>query len=606
MIVVASESPSSRSEAGTGRVDEALPLANLSPAPRRARLNSRQRCSKHASRSLPPGRTLGTSGNGGGPLEPPSALVVDRRAHLLRGGPAVPQPALPFRFWIDEVLWSQGRVAVQLAEQVFTEAGGLRTGGPTRQQERERKQAERLGGSEPSHGGPLGSQHTGAWEVLWTKSTYAIPAARAMRPGQLVSALIGLNSLTMKKRMLLTLRAAYGTGGLTKPPRDTPGAEPRPGGPSGPGAGPGGKSGSDLGAYDITPLSFALPEELDEWAEHVRQEAKSRRRQRKGGAGAEPLWILKTGQDAGKGLSLLPADRAVAFAREQLRKTAGAGGVGPDGGDPASRRASQLQVAQAYVADPFLLLGRKFHLRLWVLVTSALPLRAYLHRRGLVLFSSDPYDPAAASASSASSSSTAAPPATSTAAASGLPSSEQLAPHALPSSHITNYARNSNTLVWSLQQLEDHLGPNRFGPLWASLRSSCARAIAASQASLAEATAWLRPAVREYGFQMMGVDFLLDERLKPWLLEFNSSPSIMVQHEDEAVRQLIYEQKYGMMRDVWGAVQWRVYPPADAGGAGGAAGAGDGGSGRRRGPVSAAEAARMEAQGAGEFERLLP
>lgn len=38
------------------------------------------------------------------------------------------------------------------------------------------------------------------------------------------------------------------------------------------------------------------------------------------------------------------------------------------------------QVAQRYVSNPLLLLGRKFHLRLWVLVATNSPLRAYLHR----------------------------------------------------------------------------------------------------------------------------------------------------------------------------------------------------------------------------------
>jgi tubulin polyglutamylase TTLL6/13 len=50
-----------------------------------------------------------------------------------------------------------------------------------------------------------------------------------------------------------------------------------------------------------------------------------------------------------------------------------------------------LKVAQRYITNPMLLLGRKFHLRLWLLVTDHCPLRAYLHERGLVLFSSEPY-----------------------------------------------------------------------------------------------------------------------------------------------------------------------------------------------------------------------
>ena len=38
------------------------------------------------------------------------------------------------------------------------------------------------------------------------------------------------------------------------------------------------------------------------------------------------------------------------------------------------------QVAQLYLRDPLLLEGRKFHLRLWIVVTCHAPLQAYLHR----------------------------------------------------------------------------------------------------------------------------------------------------------------------------------------------------------------------------------
>ncbi|GIL42342.1 hypothetical protein Vafri_349, partial [Volvox africanus] len=118
-----------------------------------------------------------------------------------------------------------------------------------------------------------------------------------------VSAIIGLNSLTMKKRLLLTLREGLGPEA----------------------------------AFSITPLSFALPEELHVWEEWLREQkqqterkpATKQMRQRggaqgperrssirvEGGAGATSgsgggagggngggtctgMWILKTGQDA--------------------------------------------------------------------------------------------------------------------------------------------------------------------------------------------------------------------------------------------------------------------------------------------------------------------
>lgn len=53
----------------------------------------------------------------------------------------------------------------------------------------------------PQH---LGPAHVSSWDVLWTKSTYGLTAARRLPPtgGRAVSAIAGLNCLTMKKRLV--------------------------------------------------------------------------------------------------------------------------------------------------------------------------------------------------------------------------------------------------------------------------------------------------------------------------------------------------------------------------------------------------------------------
>jgi hypothetical protein len=45
-------------------------------------------------------------------------------------------------------------------------------------------------------------------------------------------------------------------------------------------------------------------------------------------------------------------------------------------------------VAQRYLTNPLLIHGRKFGLRVWVVLTNTDPMRAYIHTNGLVLFSS--------------------------------------------------------------------------------------------------------------------------------------------------------------------------------------------------------------------------
>lgn len=46
-------------------------------------------------------------------------------------------------------------------------------------------------------------------------------------------------------------------------------------------------------------------------------------------------------------------------------------------------------LAQRYVANPLLIDGCKFGIRLWLLVTGVDPFTCYLHRQALVLFSTD-------------------------------------------------------------------------------------------------------------------------------------------------------------------------------------------------------------------------
>lgn len=56
---------------------------------------------------------------------------------------------------------------------------------------------------------------------------------------------------------------------------------------------------------------------------------------------------------------------------------------------PLQRRSGQKPyvLAQRYVDNPLLVDGRKFGIRVWVVVTGFNPLRAYIHANGLVLFS---------------------------------------------------------------------------------------------------------------------------------------------------------------------------------------------------------------------------
>ena len=412
--------------------------------------------------------------------------------HLFSNGPIFamglimlpsPSPPLPpptqFRFWLDEILWTRGHEAVHLAERVLIDIGGRRTGGPDRSKvNRHSKETS------------LGSNHMDQWEVLWTKSTYALQAARSLRPGQVVSGIVGLNCLTMKRRMQETLKAQYGQDAFKSP---------------------------------LMPLSFALPAEADTWLQHI-----------SGTRSKDQWWMLKTGQDAGRGLTLLPTHLA-RIAVEQ-------------GDELGIKHSHELKVIQRYVSSPLLLplsspatLRKKFHLRLWLLVTHHNPLQGFLHKRGLCLLSTEPYSPPSIN-------------------------SESKEGYLQPN-QVTNLARNSSGIVWTLNQLWTHLDEcgscQKSENIWKEIIRGCGLALSSAINTLIEGHKWLRPSIDPYGFQLLGVDYMIDSDMRPWLLEFNSSPSIMTEHDDRDIRGLIYTEKRAMLDDLFRIIISRIKTPEE-------------------------------------------
>ena len=93
--------------------------------------------------------------------------------------------------------------------------------------------------------------------------------------------------------------------------------------------------------------------------------------------------MLKNNKQRGTGLRLVPTSGAFQAAFETTTRP-GMEGV----------TLYRWYLAQQYINRPLLINGRKFGIRLWVLVPGAVPLRVYLHRNGLALFSAAQYKPA--------------------------------------------------------------------------------------------------------------------------------------------------------------------------------------------------------------------
>eukprot|EP00798_Chlamydomonas_sp_ICE-L_P005188 gene5188-18411_t len=228
-------------------------------------------------------------------------------------------------------------------------------------------------------------------------------------------------------------------------------------------------------------------------------------------------WILKTAQHLGKGIKIAPRRRALKEVLNHHQKVL----EDREEGKKKSEQEKPFVIAQQYVNKPLLVDGRKFGIRVWAVVIDHDPIRVYLHQNGLVLFSGDSYDEKRAD--------------------DGLGNPGQ--------GHITNYALNMNGTVWTLQQLRDHIGHDCYNAMYSKLQQNVALTYAATLPSLrAEAEKMRTPP--NSTFELMGLDFMVDDQYRPWLLEVNSTPSLAVEHQDPEVLNMIYTQKNDMVVDM--------------------------------------------------------
>ncbi|GLI65804.1 hypothetical protein VaNZ11_009427 [Volvox africanus] len=356
--------------------------------------------------------------------------------------------------------------SADLLEQALRAAGGVKAGGPPK--------------TDPATGakrddGMFGYMHMDAWDLLWSVTARAALAADLLRRHQMLGIIPGLLAVSRKTTLVRSLRDLFGEA-----------------------------------AWDIVPRSYKLPDELDEWGRWVAGNP-----ERDTG-----FWMLKNNKQRGTGLRLVPTEEAFTACFETTPRPDLAPGV----------HLYRWYLAQQYVTKPMLIDGRKFGVRVWVLVSDAAPLRIYIYNRGLVLFSSHRYDADQVSAPH------------------GRDGEGSASPGPAPC-HVTNYAQNENGDVWSLAQLADHLGLASWCKVWKAMCRSAASAFAAALPRGAEVLAEVRPPPHTC-FQFFGLDFLIDRRLRAWLLEVNATPSMKVEHTDPRVAELIYCQKWPAVRDM--------------------------------------------------------
>ncbi|GAB9470575.1 Tubulin polyglutamylase [Globisporangium polare] len=245
-------------------------------------------------------------------------------------------------------------------------------------------------------------------------------------------------------------------------------------------------------SYSFVPEGFTLPDQMDAFRRAIQREDND------GSAttstsSARSIWILKPPASAcGRGIRVITSKDVDSISKERK------------------------YVVQKYVANPLLLDGFKFDLRIYVVVTSVDPLRIYLFNEGIARFCTSKY------------------------------SLEKLKNRF---SHLTNYSVNKTNdrfvenaddgstdgqgnagSKWSLTGLLAHLQSQQFltdpERLEEQIRDIICKTIIAAEAHLT-------PLVHQFVkkpvacYELFGFDVMLDSNLKPWLIEVNVSPSLM-------------------------------------------------------------------------------
>jgi len=273
---------------------------------------------------------------------------------------------------------------------------------------------------------------------------------------------------------------------------------------------------------NITPITFVLPMEYAMFVDEFRKSGAENPKKKDGNC-----WIMKpVGRSQGSGIFLMNKLSQI----QQWRPTSSTfeGGHGP----PVKKQtapgekeeddssAPEVYVVQRYVENPMLVGGKKFDLRLYVLVTSYQPLTVYMYREGFCRFSLTRFSMA------------------------NIRDSKNAA------AHLTNIAVQKQTLAsraayqrtgakWSMSKFKQYLlmnnPPEKVNALMMEIENVIIHSLLSVQKIMIN---------DKHCFELYGFDILLDSNFKPQLIEVNASPSLTANTQADA------DMKFTLLDDV--------------------------------------------------------
>eukprot|EP01038_Epipyxis_sp_PR26KG_P007644 gene7644-10404_t len=262
----------------------------------------------------------------------------------------------------------------------------------------------------------------------------------------------------------------------------------------------------EAAAYDFIPTTFVLPREYSMFVEEFKKV---------GG-----VWIMKPiGSAQGKGIFLFTRLSEISEWKTDY-KAYRPGPTAPKGGNTAGgddKQDVEAYVVQRYLQYPLLIGGKKFDMRLYALVTCFSPLKVYQYRRGFARFTNSRY-------------------------------SSDIQDIYNGFVHLTNVAIQKTAENYDertggkmeLQGLKLYLmskyGVERIDALFWEIQLIILRALLAVQQVMIS---------DRHCFELYGYDIIIDQDLKPWLLEVNASPSLTANTREDYLMKT--EMLHGML-----------------------------------------------------------
>eukprot|EP00929_Paragymnodinium_shiwhaense_P061318 TRINITY_DN30618_c0_g1_i1.p1 TRINITY_DN30618_c0_g1~~TRINITY_DN30618_c0_g1_i1.p1 ORF type:complete len:472 (+),score=111.48 TRINITY_DN30618_c0_g1_i1:211-1626(+) len=271
------------------------------------------------------------------------------------------------------------------------------------------------------------------------------------------------------------------------------------------------------GYASCSPITFFLPTEYSLFVEEFKK-------QQANGA----IWIMKPiGKSQGKGIFLFnklsqvadwkAAPKYIQNKEEDRKRPA-------NKEEEEEKKDAEPYVVQRYLSDPLLIGGKKFDLRLYVLVTSYVPLIVYMYRSGFARFSHSRFTMNDISDAMV---------------------------------HLTNVAVQKQSEnyddkrggKWDLHDLKMYLyakeqDREKVDALFCAIQEVVIYSLLSVQKVMIQ---------DKHCFELYGYDIMISSDLKPWLIEVNASPSLSANTPND------YDMKFALLDDTFTVLDFEKY-----------------------------------------------